>query len=161
MKLDKAALLAALRAQIAADLDALVASQKQAHEGATHEEARPESDKDTRATEASYVARGLAERVRSLELAVHRLASFELRDFGPDAAIATGALIHVEDQDGEHHYFVAPAGGGLTITHDGVTVGIITPRSPLGQALLGARTDDDLDLDTPRGLRQLTVLAVR
>ena len=67
MRLDKAALLTALRAQIAADLDALIASQKRAHEGATHEEARPESDKDTRATEASYVARGLAERVSSLE----------------------------------------------------------------------------------------------
>ncbi len=160
MPLDKHALLAALRAQIAADLDALVSSQKRAHEGATHEEARPESDKDTRATEASYVARGLAERVRSLELAARRLASFALRDFGPDEPIRTGALIHVEDQGGEHHYFMAPAGGGLTITLAGQAVGIITPRSPLGQALLGARTDDDLELETPRGPRELTVLAV-
>ena len=56
---------------------------------------------------------------------------------------------------------MAPAGGGLSLTLEGQVVGIITPQSPLGQALLGARTDDDVELITPRGLRELTVIAVR
>ena len=159
-RLDKVAVFAALRAHIDADLEALIASQKHAHDSATHEEARPESDKDTRATESSYVARGLAERVAALELAAMRLARFELCGFGPDESIAVGALCVVEDEAGEHNYLVAPAGGGLNLTFGEERVAVITPRSPLGRALLGARADDEVELETPRGIRELTILKV-
>jgi transcription elongation GreA/GreB family factor len=159
-QLDKSAVVAALRARIAADLEALVATQREAHAGATHEESRPENDKDTRAVEASYLARGLAARVSELELAAHRLASLVLRTFSDDDAIALGALVLVEDESGEHTYFMSPAGGGLSLAIEDVSVGVVTGQSPLGRVLLGARRDDDIELRTPRGTRQLTVLAV-
>ena len=62
----KVALLVALRAQVSADLEAVTESQQKTQAGATHAESKSESDKDTRATESSYLARGLAKRVGEL-----------------------------------------------------------------------------------------------
>ncbi|HSC88858.1 MAG TPA: hypothetical protein VLC09_16360, partial [Polyangiaceae bacterium] len=72
--LDKAALLAELIGRLERDLESITAAQKATQEGATHEENRSESDKDMRATEVSYLARGQAERVMTLrdELALLR-----------------------------------------------------------------------------------------
>ena len=66
-KLDKARVLDALRLRTRQSLERLIASQQATQAGATHEETQPENDKDTRAIEATYLARGLAERVESLE----------------------------------------------------------------------------------------------
>jgi hypothetical protein len=55
-----------LVALLAADLETAERAQQAAREGATHEEAKPENDKDTRALEQSYVARGQAKRVEEL-----------------------------------------------------------------------------------------------
>lgn len=43
-------------------LELLERAHADAAEGATHEEAKPEDDKDTRALEQSYLARGQAQR---------------------------------------------------------------------------------------------------
>jgi hypothetical protein len=51
--IDKAELLEKLRAQVTADLARAAQAQRETQQGATHEEARPENDKDTRALEAS------------------------------------------------------------------------------------------------------------
>jgi transcription elongation GreA/GreB family factor len=48
-------------------------------------------------------------------------------------------------------FFVAPAAGGMRLRIDGTDVRIITPRSPLGQALLGRRVGDDVSWERPQG----------
>ena len=63
---DKASLLAALVTKVQTDLKALERRQRDTQEAATHEENRAEHAKDTRATEQSYLARGLADRVEDL-----------------------------------------------------------------------------------------------
>ena len=157
----KADVLAALRARVEADLAAVTASQQDAQAGATHEEARPEHDKDTRATEASYLARGLAERVAQLAAAASALANLIVRSFGAGDAIAPGALVTVEDDDGRaRRYLVVPAAGGIEVTVGGVAVTAVTPRSPLGRALANQRVDDEVELHTPDGRRTLTITAV-
>lgn len=155
--ISKKAVIEALRARVMADLEAAMVSQRDAQEGATHEEARPENDKDTRAIEASYVARGLAQRVADLHEAASLLANLVVRRFGEDDAIAIAALITAENEDGdESRYFVAPAGGGVKLRIDGVEVAVITPSSPLGEAMIGRRVDDEIKL---RG-KLLTVVGV-
>ncbi|MCE9575491.1 MAG: transcription elongation factor GreAB, partial [Deltaproteobacteria bacterium] len=61
--LSKAELKAELVRVVEAALATAVAAHQAATEGATHAEAKPENDKDTRALEASYMARGQAVRV--------------------------------------------------------------------------------------------------
>jgi transcription elongation GreA/GreB family factor len=159
---DKRRVLAELRARIAADLEAVSASQRHSQESSTHEEARAEDDKDTRATELSYLARGLAKRVAELREAASKLASLALRELDDDAAVAMSALVATEDGNGDRDlWFVAPAGGGIDLSVDGHRIRVITPSSPLGRALVGKRVDDEAELDTPRGRRSLTIDAVR
>ena len=156
----KSDILAALQQRIALDLEAITTSQQRTQEGATHEEARPESDKDTRATESSYLARGLAKRVSELRTALSKLATFPMRSFDSDDAIAVSALVVVEEDDAEHRYFVAPAGGGISLVVDDLPITVVTPASPLGRALIGQRADDEIDLATQRHRRELTIVSV-
>lgn len=159
--LRKQAVLAALRARLAADLESAIERQLQAHAAAIHEEARPENDKDTQATEASYVARGLAQRVDDLQMAVGQLATLQLQRFGEGDAIALSALVATEDQHGAAAtYFLAPAGGGLKLPIGDDEISVVTPGSPLGRALLGKLVGDEALLRTGQGGRTLTVIAI-
>ncbi len=158
---DKALILAELRRLVHADLEAVAASQQETQAGATHEESKPENDKDTRALESSYLARGLARRVGELQEAATLLEALVPRPFGDEAPIALSALVIVEDDDGGfRYYFVAPGGGGLKLQAEGVEVAIVTPQSPLGRALIGKCVDDDIELRSPQGLREFSVVSV-
>lgn len=137
-----------------------------AAEAATHAEAKPENDKDTRALEASYLAAGQAERVRELESALKLLVGLELRDIGPTTPICASAVITLEDDEGEHSmFFMSPHGGGvrLDLEVEGgspASVQVVTPQSPLGKALLGRLHGDVIELRGKSGLREMTIVDV-
>lgn len=159
--MDKRALLQRVLSDIDAEIQTLIAAAKATHRAATHEEARPENDKDTRALEASYLARGQARRVEEMQETHTRLRFVEVRDYGEEDAIGVGALITVEDQDEkQHRYFLVPVGGGRTIEHEGETIVILATGSPLGRALVGARLDDEVIVTIGKHKRELLVLSV-
>jgi transcription elongation GreA/GreB family factor len=158
---DKARILSLLRARVAADLATMSAAQRAVVVGATHEENRPENDKDTRALEQSYLARGQAQRVVELQDALNKLKALELRDFSASSAIGLSALVTVDDGRELVHYFIAPAGGGLRIELEGAEVRVVTPQAPIAQALLGKHEGDDLDLRTPQGVTECSISSVR
>lgn len=93
----KQALLEELIQCARADLDAAERAQRETAAGATHEEARPENDKDTRALEQSYLAHGQARRVEQLRLELAEVSALPTRAFPDEAPIALGALIEVEE----------------------------------------------------------------
>ena len=93
---EKQAIVDAIRAVLEQEIANLTAAALATREGATHEDAKPENDKDTRAVEAGYLAGAQAKRVRELELTAARLKFLELRNFGPKDGIALGALVEVE-----------------------------------------------------------------
>jgi transcription elongation GreA/GreB family factor len=126
-------------------------------EGATHAEATPENDKDTRGLEQSYLARGQAQRVEELAIAVAELETLALRRFGDDAAVAMSALVTVDEDGARRVYFIAPHGGGAALAGD---VQVVTPRSPLGRALVGKRAGDASEVALPGKLRELEIIAV-
>lgn len=149
----------ALRTELVALLEATLAALEEAHaaatEGATHEQAKPENDKDTRALEQSYLARGQAKRVASLQAG---LAAVGVMSLAPTEVVRVGALVEVEDEDGEtSRYLLAPDGGGTRLTGD---VQVVTPASPLGAGLVGKREGDEVELTLGGKRRQLTVTSV-
>lgn len=171
--IDKSQLLDDLRARIAADLEALERRQRDAQAGSTHEESRSEHAKDTRATEQSYLARGLAERVEVLRRTMTVLASFVPRSFGECDPIAVGALVSLAvDRDeagargdadaagGEQCWWLVPTSGGIELHAAGRLVRTLTGASPLGRALLGLQTGDEGAYATPRGERRFIVREV-
>lgn len=157
-RLDKQALIAELRARVEGELRTARDSQRTAQEGATHEEARQEDPKDTRAIEGQYIARGLAERVEDLHVTRFALSGLRSVPFGEDDPIDVGALVGLRDDGKEKVYLVVPVAGGELLLQSGVAVHTLTPMSPLGAALAGKYADDAIELHLP-GRRLSAVVA--
>jgi hypothetical protein len=160
-KIDKHAVLAAIRARLAEEIAMMTRLALDAAAAASHEENKPENDKDMRSTEASYVARGQAERARDLDRAHALLGSLELRDFGPSDPIAAGALIELRHRGATSVCLLVPAGGGERVKIEGAEVQAVTPTSPLGAALLGLVEEDEVEVRTPQGTKLYEIVRVR
>jgi transcription elongation GreA/GreB family factor len=154
----KQALKEELIALLTHELDVLSRAHKAAREAATHEEAKPENDKDTRALEQSYLAHGQAKRVEELTAGLAEVHRMALRAFGEASPIALGALVESEEDGESRAFFVAPHGGGTALGSG--TVQVITPQSPLGRALIGKRLGDDCEITIAGKVRQLELLKV-
>jgi hypothetical protein len=143
-RIDKQLLLKNLIKQVEDELQVAIHAAKVAHTDATNEESRPENEYDTRALEASYVARGQAQRVEELKESLFELKHLELRNFGPNDGIAATALIEVESDGKNHMLFYLPRGGGLSVNVESHRIQVITPSTPLGKALLEMKKGDDV-----------------
>jgi len=153
----KPELKAELLALLAADLDTLEKAHRATREGATHEEAKPENDKDTRALEQSYLARGQAARIAELRASVASVSALVSRDFeGRPAPLC--ALVTVEENGTVSTLLLAPGGGGARLDHGAVQV--VTPASPLGRALLGKQEGGEVELVLAGKTRSMQVLRV-
>lgn len=155
-RIDKSALRDELARSIAADLDTRERAHRAAREGATHEEARPENDKDTRALEQSYLARGEAARVEQLRTALGEVQAMAVRSFGEEERAALGALVTLEEEGEELLVWIAPSGGGSKLA-DG-RVQVVTPASPLGRAILGKTARDDLTVAVGGRTREMSIV---
>jgi hypothetical protein len=113
---------------------------------ATHEEAKPENDKDTRALEQTYLARGQAMRAEALVEQIQLLRSIALGPLPKTSPVVAGALVALTDDEGTRCLFFAPHGGGYEFELDGVQVTVVTPVSALGRALLGREVGDEIEL---------------
>jgi transcription elongation GreA/GreB family factor len=153
----KASLRGELVSLIEADLAARSRAYRAAREGATHEESKPENDKDTRALEQSYLARGEAMRVEELQAALAETQTMALRDLAPTDPVGLGAVVMVEEAGLRQELFVAPHGGGARVG----AIHIVTPKSPIGRALIGTRAGDDCEFVVAGKTRELRVVAVR
>lgn len=159
---DKPELIAMLSARIRADLESVRQAQNATQAGATHSESRSEGSKDTRATESSYLARGLAERVEELESNIAMVDAISTRHIEGGTPIAVGALVRLEDENGaESQYFLVPAGAGETLEVRGIAVRALTAASPLGAQLIGRCEDDEIVVERPRGSYDATIVHVR
>jgi hypothetical protein len=158
MKTCKAALKGELESIVAADLAARERAHRAAAEGATHEEARPENDKDTRALEQSYLAGGEARRVEDAKQGLADIRGLGVRAFGEDDPAALGALVTLVEGDQTLVLLVAPYGGGVRL--DAGRVQVVTPRSPLGMAVVGKRVGDECEFAAAGRTRMLSIRAV-
>lgn len=158
--MNKRDLVSRLKAGLEREIEVIERAAHSAREAATHEENRPENDKDTRAVEAAYLAGAQADRARDLERILNALEFLPLRPFREEDAIAAGALIEVEVDEKRCHYFLAPQGGGLRADLDGVVVQVITPQSPMGKALLGKSVGDVVEVRTEGRAREVEILSV-
>jgi transcription elongation GreA/GreB family factor len=156
--LPKEALKEELCAVLKAELETLEHAHRETNAGATHEEAKPENDKDTRALEQSYLARGQAQRVIELRNGLLATVAMAARAFRDTEPVTLGALVTVEEDDETQLLFIAPHGGGTLLAQGKVRV--ITPQSPLGRVLLGKRLGDDCELRLPERTRELSIVEI-
>jgi hypothetical protein len=155
----KSDLKAELLAHIADELGVLERAHGATRAGATHEEAKPEDDKDTRALEQSYLARGQAKRVEELRSAVASMSALSVDAFGGERPAALGALVIVNEDGDRRAFYLAPAGGGISLA--GGAVLVVTPQSPVGRALLGKHAGEICEALVGGRARELEVESVR
>ena len=160
-RIDKRALVDDLRAQLTRDIAVLTQAALSTREAATHEDAKPENDKDTRAIEAGYLAGAQAERVRDLEKTNNVLGMLPLRVFSDSDPVALSALVEVECDDARTTYLLAPVGGGMRGRAGEHEIQVITPQSPMGQKLLGQSVGEAFELTVQRKLRQYEITGVQ
>lgn len=143
---DKAAVVAALRAALEAELAAVQAVAAMARDEVGSDQSKAEGKYDTRATEASYLARGQAWRIDELQR-LH--AWFEVLVPSPRAVVEVGALVELVGPRRDL-VFLAPV-GGASAPVEGRTVRVISPSSPLGQAMAELQVGDGFEVDSPTG----------
>jgi transcription elongation GreA/GreB family factor len=108
-------------------------------EGATHEEAKPEDDKDTRGLEQSYLARGQAMRIGGLRKSIVSVTNMNITAAN---RVREGALVDVEDEHQKHQrFFICPDGGGTKLPE----AQVLTSQSPLGALLMGRTNGDEVE----------------
>lgn len=157
---DKRTLLSQVIAELEHERDTLLSAHRATAEGATHEENRAEGDKDMRSTEASYLARGQALRVAELGEELLRLSAVEPRAFAADEPVAQAALVRLASASGPLRVFLLPAGAGTRVRSAGVEARVVTPASPLGSALLGARAGDAVEVERGGQLAEYEIESV-
>lgn len=145
--MNKALLRQQVLAQLAATLHQAEQAALTAYEAATHEENIAENKYDTLGLEASYLAAGQARRVEEIRQAISQWTQLQLRAYDDQHGIQLGALVWLSDAQGSEQWlFIGPEGAGMKLSLDGQQVQVISPRSPLGQRLLGCTVGDTVEL---------------
>jgi len=162
--MDKAALVTQLVERVRASARtaeaASDAAAEEAREGATPAEKREDS---RTALEFSRLARAQAKRAVQARADVATLEAFRPAVFARGAPIGVGALVEVEDEDGQGlTFFLLPVGAGEELTGPGGDgfFSVVTPASPIGSAVMGHREGDAVQTRIRGELRQWTVVWV-
>ena len=134
MAMDKRALVELLIEAMEADFEAAFRASRDAASYATDEEARAETKWDTQGLEASYFAAGKAGQAHALAASIAALRAFE-----PERCevVELGAVVECEIGGHKTLFFIAPVGGGKEIVLDSNEVTVVTPDSPVSQAMDG------------------------
>lgn len=119
----------------------------EAHAAAVDDQSVAETQYDTLAIEASYLAEGQSKRVIEFQHAIDAYKALELLEFNNDSYIALGALVQLSaDSDANNWFFIGPAAGGFRCQIAQQNITVITPQSPMGIALIGKQLDDDIEV---------------
>ncbi len=125
---------------------------------ATDSENVAENKYDTLGLEAAYLAHGQSDRILQLE---EDIRTFEEMEIKGSSKVELGALIELEDDTGETSVvFLAPSAGGFKVSHDGLSIQVITPAAPLGKLLMGTEIDDEVNLELGRETRSFLVVSI-
>ena len=159
--MDKPGLLAVLINYFKQEYHVLERAAMHAYETATDSENIKENKYGTRSLMASYLAQSQSKRAMELKKTIGLFQGLPPTQYTDDDLIKMGALITVEDDQGEIIYFLGPDGGGARVTYQDQQVTVVTPGSPLGRALLGKGVGDEVSIGRNFDVRNLEIIAVR
>lgn len=142
--MSKVAIIQAIVEKLREEFDSFRTASKQTRSAGNDAESKAEGKYDTRSTEENYLADGLARQAAAIAQAAAAFEKVEARDFAPDEAIDLGALIQVRFPGETEWFFLGPAGGGIEVSEDPLSLTVITPESPLGGYVMGKRAGDSI-----------------
>jgi len=142
---NKKQLIALVLTELAKEHQQAIDAANDAHAAAVDDQSVAETQYDTLAIEASYLAEGQSRRVIEFQHAIDAYKALKIVEFKNDSYIALGALVQLAtDSEKNSWYFIGPAAGGFRCQIDQINITVITPKSPMGMALIGKQQDDDI-----------------
>ena len=147
-------LLQRVRAELAVASDAGATTKSYAQDG----DVKSDGKYDTRGIEAGYLAGAQMKRVEELRLDLQMLEELPVKPLNETDEVELGALVDLGLNGECRRYFLATTAGGTLLNVEGQAILVITPFSPIGDAVLGARVGEEFELETPQGTRCYTVL---
>ncbi|WDD98676.1 hypothetical protein SG35_026100 [Thalassomonas actiniarum] len=134
------------------ELENAVQAAEKAHLAATDDQSVAETQYDTLAIEAAYLAEGQSRRIVEFQNALAAYQQLELTPYSEKTGIGLGHLIQLDgDMDKAHWFFLGPAAAGYRTQIEEQSITVITPHSPMGQALSGKFIDDDICVALGKG----------
>ena len=159
--MDKKRLISAILKRLEQDLDTAITAARAALDEATHPENKAENQYDTRGLEAGYLAGAQAERAAQIEEQILIYKHLEPKDFKKTEPISSTALVEVELNNKKSFVFVMSKGGGLVLEFEGQAIQVVTPNSPLGEAIIGLKTGDMAMVEVGARTREYEILSVK
>ncbi|WP_426369592.1 hypothetical protein [Pseudocolwellia sp. HL-MZ7] len=136
------------------ELEATKLAAHNAHLAATDDQSIAETQYDTVAIEAGYLAEGQSKRVEEIKHSIKLFEQFNTQELEASSTVALGSLVQLEKGiENNEWLFIAPSSGGfkcdITSEKDNNLtnkITVITPHSPMGQALINREVDDEVTL---------------
>lgn len=145
--INKKALVAFIIDEIKKEMNQAISAANEAHAAAVDDQSVAETQYDTLAIEASYLAEGQSRRVQTLQAALNAYQTLTLVVFNAEQPIALTALVQLsKDTKNNHWFFIGPASGGFRCELAGQHITVITPKSPMGLALCNKYQYDDINI---------------
>ena len=152
MTINKQALVELIIGDLQQALNQAISAANEAHAAAVDDQSVAETQYDTLAIEASYLAEGQSKRVQELQKAIYSYQTLNLLAFDEDKAIALSALVQLNaDSQALHWFFIGPAAGGFRCQLAKQQITVITPQSPMGLAFMGKYQYDDIKITLGNG----------
>ena len=143
------------------ELTAIKNAANNAHLAATDDQSVAETQYDTLAIEASYLAEGQSRRVDDIQKAKQLIEQLVIRNFQKIMPISVSALVQLANEsDDNQWFFIAPAAGGFRGILNGINYTVITPSSPMAKALTGKFINDEVELMINLNKQHSEIIAV-
>jgi len=137
------------------ELTQAIQAANNAHNDAVDDQSVAETQYDTLAIEASYLAEGQSKRVLEYQhaiktyqvmLNVQQSKKLENNDHVTHIA-KLGSLVQLDkDNSCNHWFFIGPFAGGFRTNINEHQITVVTPQSPMGIAIKGKQQDDDIEI---------------
>lgn len=145
--MDKHLLVSSIISYLEYELADAIEAATNAHSAAVDNESVAETQYDTLAIEAGYLAEGQSKRVQEYQTAIAAFRKLPVKDFDQNTVISVGALVQLkQDSECHHWFFIAPFAGGFRTELFNQQFTVITPQSPMGTALIGKLEGDEISI---------------
>lgn len=135
----------------------LVSCIQEAQKESLTDENIPLSQFDHRCLEASLLANAQTERKKETDKVIELFKNLKVKEFSNQDCIEASALVELEHVGKSKIFFIGPQGAGITVDYLGQEVEVITPQSPLGEELLEKRINDEVMIDSPKGVQEYLI----
>ena len=145
--MNKKQIICDILAHLERELLAIKNAANNAHLAATDDQSVAETQYDTLAIEASYLAEGQSRRVEEIKASITLFEHLSKQALDELSQVSIGALVKLEkDQSNNTWFFIGPASGGLRCEIEGQKITLITPQSPMGSALMNKEEGDEVNI---------------